>query len=149
MESWKEELYHSQGPWKKHDYIRKYKDAAGKWVYEYKQKSGVNVESGGWDNGDRDKQSWTYAETKNGSTVGVVKGSNRADKYVGVTVGKTKDDYNYKEKEAKIGRVSVNYDNENGTHNVTVHVAHKTTNSLSKDTVNKGASTVKKLLGIN
>jgi len=99
-------------------------------VYVY-PKSYVKKTTGGYNEGDKNKQSWvSYDNKKTGNNVTLVKGSNKSDKYVGISVGKVKDDYKYKEKYIKIGKYALNYDNENGQHNISLHIDHKKKNSL-------------------
>lgn len=123
-----------------HKYLRRYMKG-GKWRYVY-QSNKPKVTKGGFDvvttDGRRNNQKWTDVETKNGTHIGTISGNNSIDRYAGVSVGKIKDDYNYKERSVKVGGVEAIYDNDYGMHNVTIHV--------DNEKLEKGKSRVEQLL---
>lgn len=124
-------------------YINRYRGKNGKWVYVYnrpgnKKSQNIKVTEGGWDEGEHNRQNWKSIETKNGTKATVISGSNSRAKYAGLIVGKAKDGYDYVEKTLKVGNVEVEYNNDNGQHNVTAFVNHERTK--------KGESFTKKML---
>lgn len=125
-------------------YLRRYVGKNGKMVYVYpkRQKSNIKIESKtAFNNGPRDNQHYTEIyndKTRNG--VSFVSGSNKKDKYVGISVGVPKDNYNYKEKSVKVGKYTLNVDNDNGTFNASLHKDHddkKKKSTLGKSILSK------------
>lgn len=125
-------LMHRDG----HKYIfRKWKNGRWHYVYQNAKNAGNkigqavknDITTGSYNNGSDSKQA--YVQTKN---AGVVAGSNRDNNYAGVSIGSGKMEdspkYKYMEKSIKVGKVALNYDNENGTHNLSVHVDKKKKN---------------------
>lgn len=124
-----------------HKYIDKYRGKNGKWVYIYKQAKAdlaPKITTGGFNEGERNRQSWKEAKFKNGVTVSTLSGSNESNKYAGVTVGKMNDSDTYVEKTKKIGALFVNYEFESGMHTLTVHVDH--------DAIEKGKALAQKFI---
>jgi hypothetical protein len=100
-----DELYHGK-------YLRKYLGKNGKYIYVYPKYNnhddGIN------------KQQSLSIDTKNGNNITLVKGSNKENSYKGISFGKIKDVNKYKETNKKIGNLNINYNNENGQHNITI-----------------------------
>lgn len=102
----------------------KIKTALGTTSAKAKAATKLTKTTGGFNEGKKNNQKWVDISNKNGAGVTLYKGSNRDNKYTGLSVGKAKDDYKYVERTKKLGKYTYVYDNENGTHNVTLHKDH-------------------------